>query len=77
MIYLAARMALTDFLSGSSEPLPLIFDDSFVYLDDERLAKFLEFVSQKDRQIIIFTCHSRETDVLREQEIPFREIELA
>lgn len=76
MIYLSARIALTDFLSGDGEPLPMIFDDSFVFLDDARLGKFLEFIAQSGRQIIIFTCHSRENDIMKAKKIPFNEIKL-
>lgn len=76
MVYLAARIALTDFLSGDGEKLPMIFDDSFVFLDRPRLEKFLEYISQSGRQILIFTCHDTEREILSEKNIPFSEITL-
>ena len=36
-IYLALRLAVARLMQGKNDPLPLIFDDSFVQYDDERL----------------------------------------
>ena len=58
-IYLALRMAVARLMQGEQEPLPLIFDDSFVLYDDERLKTALKWlVKAYDNQIIVFTCIS-------------------
>ena len=59
---LATRLALSDALYDGDLP-PLIFDDPFSSLDDQRVetAKKLLWELSKKRQIIYFTCHkSRE-----------------
>ena len=77
-IYLALRLAAARFIQGDRERLPLIFDDSFVLYDDERLKTALRWLPEAYRgQIIIFTCHRREERILREAEIPFHSISIA
>lgn len=69
-IYLALRLASAKLLQGEGEPLPLIFDDSFVNYDESRLKSTLEWLHQYyDRQILIFTCHTREETLLKESGI--------
>jgi uncharacterized protein YhaN len=43
-------------LADSAEPLPLILDDEFAYMDDTNIAAFIEYLKQvKDQQIILLT----------------------
>jgi uncharacterized protein YhaN len=49
------------------ETLPLLFDDAFVYFDDRRLRHMLKCLETLGRQILIFTCHDREWEILKEQ----------
>lgn len=76
-IYLALRLAAAKFIQKGQDRLPLIFDDSFVLYDDERLKTALLWLPNAYRgQIIIFTCHKREERVLREHAAPFHLIEI-
>ena len=76
-IYLALRLAAARLIQSGSEKMPLIFDDSFVLYDDERLRSALKWLaSAVDGQIIMFTCHQREAQVLTAAQIPFHLIEI-
>ena len=58
-LYLALRLAVADALMPGA---PLVLDDALVRFDDERLKAAMEVLREesKDRQVILFTCHSRE-----------------
>lgn len=74
-VYLALRLAAAKLLQGSG--FPLIFDDSFTQYDDERLKTALEWLaSAYGGQIIIFTCHRREAQMLRARQVEFQLIEM-
>ena len=79
-VYLALRLAAAKLLTGSgseSGGFPLIFDDSFTQYDDDRLKTALEWLaSAYGGQIIIFTCHRREAQMLRARQVPFQLIEM-
>ena len=62
-IYFCIRMAAAEILT--EEPLPLILDDVFAFYDDKRLESVLKWLSGQGKQVIIFTCHSREEELLR------------
>ena len=44
------------------EPCPLVLDDALANFDDSRMALALECLEElgEERQILLFTCHSRE-----------------
>jgi len=75
--YFSARVMIVDLVTGNSN-LPLILDDSFVQYDWKRLCEVLKSLVElsKKRQIIFFTCHSREIDLLREIKGKFKLINL-
>ena len=76
-VYLALRLAAAKLLQGSGSGFPLIFDDSFTQYDDERLKTALEWLASADGgQIIIFTCHRREAQMLRARQVEFQLIEM-
>ncbi len=76
-IYLALRLASTKLLQGEGEPLPLIFDDSFVNYDEHRLLTTLTWLNKfYDTQILVFTCHKREAFLLHEAETEFNLIQI-
>ena len=76
-VYLALRLAAAKLLQGSGSGFPLIFDDSFTQYDDDRLKTALEWLaSAYGGQIIIFTCHRREAQMLRARQVPFQLIEM-
>ena len=59
-LYLALRLAISEFLSRGVVPVPLLVDDAFATSDDERarigMRLLLEHVS-RNHQIIFVTCH--------------------
>ena len=76
-VYLALRLAAAKLLQGSGSGFPLIFDDSFTQYDDERRKTALEWLaSAYGGQIIIFTCHRREAQMLRARQAEFQLIEM-
>ena len=76
-IYLALRLAAAKFIQNGADSMPLIFDDSFVLYDDDRLRTALKWLSDAYRgQIIIFTCHKRERSILEEEQIPHHIIKI-
>lgn len=76
-IYLAVRLAVAQLMKGDGETLPLIFDDSFVQYDDSRLETALNWITKAyNGQIIIFTCHKRELQILDEAGVSYNRIEI-
>ena len=76
-IYLAMRLSAARFIQGDKDRLPLIFDDSFVLYDDERLRAVLKWLpSAYSGQILVFTCHEREMRVLKEENVDVHEVRL-
>ncbi|MBE6665635.1 MAG: hypothetical protein E7603_05385 [Ruminococcaceae bacterium] len=67
LAYICLRMALIELLYKRSVP-PFLFDESFSRMDDGRMEKVLTLISkyaQKDYQSILFTCHSREKNIMQ------------
>jgi len=57
--------------------MPIILDDSFAFYDDKRLRSTLKALSDmRNRQILIFTCHKRELNILEEENIEYNYVEL-
>ena len=76
-MYLAIRLSIAKVINGTNEILPLIFDDCFALYDDDRLAQTLKWLPQNYYgQILIFTCHTREKDILMRQNQDFNLIEI-
>ena len=76
-IYMALRLAAARLVQNGEDKLPLIFDDSFVNYDEQRLTSALEWLAGEYKgQIIIFSCHKREEQILEEKEVEFNKIEL-
>ena len=63
-LYLAVRLAICDLVLDSETAVPIILDDALSNFDDERCAAALRWLKEesKHRQIILFTCHSREAN---------------
>lgn len=61
-LYLALRLAVAQELTPEA---PLILDDALVRFDDARLKAALEVLEDLscEKQILLFTCHSREKDL--------------
>ena len=65
-IYLALRLAMCQLILNGEEPCPIVLDDALANFDDKRCAATLEYLKEmaKDRQIIVFTCHRREAELV-------------
>lgn len=61
-LYLAVRLAVCDLVLSGDDPAPLVLDDALVNFDDERLELALRLLQSLagQRQILLFTCQSRE-----------------
>lgn len=61
-LYLATRLAICDLVLPEEKRVPIILDDALANFDDERAAAALRWLKEesKHRQILLFTCHSRE-----------------
>lgn len=71
-IYLALRLAAAKLIQSGHDKMPLIFDDSFVLYDDDRLKTALKWLACAfDGQIIIFTCHQREAQMLTANQVKY------
>ena len=64
-LYLALRMAVAEALTPEA---PLVLDDAFVRCDDDRLREILKLLTQsgQEKQVILFTCQSREEKIMEE-----------
>ena len=62
-LYLALRLAVAEALTPDA---PLILDDALVRFDDRRLAAALRLLSEESesKQVLLFTCQSREKAAL-------------
>lgn len=63
-IYFALRMACAD-LMMPEEKLPVILDDAFLTYDDTRLERTLRWLAQSGHQVLLFTCHKREQEIMQ------------
>ena len=66
-LYLSLRLALCELTAGE-EPCPIILDDALLTFDDERLEYAMEYLRELSgqRQILLFTCQSREKRYLEQ-----------
>ena len=62
--YLAVRIAAADILSDG-EPVPLVLDEPFAMYDDERMESAMRWMRASGRQVLIFTCQTREQETVR------------
>ena len=71
-LYLAVRLAICEMVLPADKAAPLVLDDALVTFDDDRMAQALSYLvhlSQR-RQILLFTCQSREAACLRNRHLP-------
>ena len=70
-IYLALRLSVIN--EVTEENLPIFFDETFSYFDDERLENFIKYtyLNYTDTQIFIFTCSKRECAILDKLQIDY------
>ncbi len=76
-VYLALRLAAAKLVQSENDQMPLIFDDSFVQYDDDRLQATLKWLVQAyDEQIILFTCHQREARMMAASQLNYHMISI-
>ena len=76
--YIALRIALIMQIYVN-ERSPIIFDESFCQLDDNRLGKTVELLNSlagEGMQIILFTSHKREAEACKKMNFGYNEITL-
>ena len=63
-LYLAVRLAICDLVLPQETCVPIVLDDALTNFDDDRCAAALRYLKEaaQTRQILLFTCHSREAD---------------
>lgn len=68
-LYLAVRLAICRMVLPRDKAAPLILDDALANFDDTRMAAALDWLLEESRtrQILLFTCHRREGDYLRDR----------
>lgn len=61
-LYLAVRLAICEMVLPAEKQVPLILDDALANFDDARCSAALRWLRKEaeHRQILLFTCHSRE-----------------
>lgn len=64
LLLLAVKVSLTDFFTGGDMSLPLIIDDPFLLMDDDRTGRFREIITgvAEKRQVVIFTHRRDKSD---------------
>ena len=63
-LYLAVRLAICELVLPADKAVPIVLDDVLANFDDARCETALKWLKEaaKSRQILLFTCHSREAD---------------
>ena len=61
-LYFATRLAICETVLPAEKRVPLILDDALANFDDDRCKTALRLLKDlsRHRQILLFTCHSRE-----------------
>ena len=75
-IFLSLRLSVLDEIT--SETLPVFFDETFAFFDDDRLENIINYLREyhKSRQICIFTCSKREIDILENMGVEYNLIKM-
>ncbi len=76
-LYLSLRLSIADMVYGEGF-MPIILDDCFALYDDFRTKAALEtLVNENKGQVIVFTCHNREKEVLDQMRVKYHYIDLS
>ena len=67
-LYLAVRLAICELVLPSDKTVPIVLDDAFATFDDGRCHLALQWLREaaRERQVLLFTCHSREAEFFAE-----------
>lgn len=65
-LYLSLRIAVCELTVPEEGACPLVLDDALVNFDDERMERAVALLADiaRSRQVILFTCHDRESRAL-------------
>ncbi len=69
-LYLAVRLAICELVLPAEKEVPIVLDDALANFDDSRCAAALRWLRREaeGRQILLFTCHSREAAFFRDDD---------
>ena len=73
-VYFALRMAAAEIFC--TEDMPILLDDVFTMYDEDRLAAALAWLVYNKKQVIIFTCNTREAEIVQKLNIKANSIRL-
>ena len=67
-LYLAVRLAICELVLPEEKRVPIVLDDALANFDDARCAAALRLLRREaeKRQILLFTCHTREAAFFRD-----------
>ena len=65
-VYLSVRLAAAKLL-WEQKPMPIMLDDVFAFYDEMRLSSALSLLKNLDCQVLLFTCHKREQNIIDQQ----------
>ena len=67
-LYLAVRLAVCGLVLPAENAAPIVLDDALSSFDGARCAAALDYLRKEaeKRQILLFTCHSREADFFQD-----------
>jgi len=76
--YLALRLALLRLVTEGRESVPLFLDDPLVQYDDDRARQAITLLAGEaaHRQVVLFTCHTREVSLAKDLRLKFHLIDL-
>ena len=67
--YVSLRLALSELIANGKNMPPVIFDESFSRLDDERLTNMLRLIEKENTQIVILSSNRREAEIMKKENI--------
>lgn len=62
-VYLSVRLAAAKLL-WEQKSMPVMLDDVFAFYDEMRLSSALSLLKNLDCQVLLFTCHKREQNII-------------
>ncbi|RCX16071.1 DNA repair exonuclease SbcCD ATPase subunit [Anaerobacterium chartisolvens] len=67
-MYLALRISVAQLIARDGENVPFIMDEVFAQYDDKRTEEAFDFLYElsQGRQVLLFTCKSREVELARQ-----------
>lgn len=68
--YIALRFALMQVVYKKAMP-PVVLDESFAFVDEDRLMRLLACIAESECQSLFFTCREREAVEAAKEHIPF------